>query len=82
MGSVSDLAAAHTLLGLKSFAPLSDRELEVLRLVAAGRSNKEIADALVISPHTVARHLQNIYLKIGVPSRASATAYAFEHALV
>ncbi len=82
VGSVSDLAVAHTLLGRKASAPLSDRELEVLRLVATGRSNKEIADALVISPHTVARHLQNIYLKIGVPSRTRATAYAFEHALV
>jgi DNA-binding CsgD family transcriptional regulator len=82
VGSVSDLVAVNTLLGRKASVPLSDRELEVLRLVAAGRSNKEIADALVISPHTVARHLQNIYVKIGVPSRTSATAYAFEHALV
>lgn len=61
---------------------LSARELEVLRLVAAGKSNREIAAALVISEHTVARHLQNIYAKLGLPSRAAATAFAFEHELV
>jgi ATP/maltotriose-dependent transcriptional regulator MalT len=61
---------------------LSDRELEVLRLVASGKSNREIAAALVISEHTVARHLQNIYAKLGLSSRAAATAFAFEHALV
>jgi ATP/maltotriose-dependent transcriptional regulator MalT len=61
---------------------LSDRELEVLRLVASGKSNREIASALVISEHTVARHLQNIYAKLGVPSRAAATAFAFERQLV
>jgi ATP/maltotriose-dependent transcriptional regulator MalT len=61
---------------------LSERELEVLRLVASGKSNREIAAALVISEHTVARHLQNIYAKLGVPSRTAATAFAFEHELV
>jgi DNA-binding CsgD family transcriptional regulator len=61
---------------------LSARELEVLRLVASGKSNREIAAALVISEHTVARHLQNIYAKLGLPSRAAATAFAFEHELV
>jgi DNA-binding CsgD family transcriptional regulator len=61
---------------------LSRRELEVLRLVAAGRTNREIAASLVISEHTVARHLQNIYAKLGISSRAAATAYAFEHDLV
>jgi DNA-binding CsgD family transcriptional regulator len=61
---------------------LSERELEVLRLVAAGRSNREIASTLVISEHTVARHLQNMYAKLGVSSRAAATAFAFEHELV
>jgi ATP/maltotriose-dependent transcriptional regulator MalT len=61
---------------------LSDRELEVLRLVASGKSNREIASALVLSEHTVARHLQNIYAKLRVPSRAAATAFAFEHELV
>jgi DNA-binding CsgD family transcriptional regulator len=61
---------------------LSARELEVLRLVAAGRSNREIAEALVISEHTVARHVQNIYAKLGLSSRAAATAFAFDHQLV
>lgn len=61
---------------------LSDRECEVLRLVAAGKSNREIAAALVISEHTVARHLQNIYAKLNLSSRTAATAFAFEHELV
>jgi DNA-binding NarL/FixJ family response regulator len=61
---------------------LSPRELEVLRLVAAGKSNREIAAALVISEHTVARHVQNIFAKLGLSSRAGATAFAFEHDLV
>jgi ATP/maltotriose-dependent transcriptional regulator MalT len=61
---------------------LSGRELEVLRLVAAGRSNREIAATLVISEHTVARHVQNIFAKLHVSSRAAATAFAFEQQLV
>ena len=61
---------------------LSRRELEVLRLVASGKSNREIASVLVISEHTVARHLQNIFAKLGLSSRAGATAFAFEHDLV
>jgi DNA-binding NarL/FixJ family response regulator len=58
---------------------LSRRELEVLRLLAAGKSNREIAGALVISEHTVARHVHNLFMKLGVSSRAAATAFAFEH---
>jgi DNA-binding CsgD family transcriptional regulator len=61
---------------------LSRRELEVLRLVAAGKTNREIAATLVISEHTVARHLQNIFAKLGLSSRNAATAFAFEHDLV
>jgi ATP/maltotriose-dependent transcriptional regulator MalT len=61
---------------------LSGRELQVLRLVAAGKTNREIASALVVSEHTVARHLQNIFSKLGVSSRTAATAFAFEHELV
>ena len=61
---------------------LSKRELEVLRLVAAGQSNREIASKLTLSEHTVRRHLQNIFTKLDVSSRAAATAYAFRHHLV
>jgi DNA-binding NarL/FixJ family response regulator len=61
---------------------LTARELEVLRLVAAGNTNREIAATLVLSEHTVARHLQNIFTKLRVSSRTAATAFAFEHELV
>jgi DNA-binding CsgD family transcriptional regulator len=61
---------------------LSARELEVLRLVAAGKTNREIASALVVSEHTVARHVQNIFTKVGVSSRTAAAAFAFEHELI
>jgi len=54
----------------------------VLQLVAAGLSNKEIAAELVISQHTVARHVQNILTKLRVTSRTAAAAFAFEHDLV
>jgi putative flavoprotein involved in K+ transport len=69
--------------GAASTGPgLTPRELEVVRLVAAGRSNREIAAALAISENTVARHVQNILTKLRVPSRTAATAFAFEHGLV
>jgi ATP/maltotriose-dependent transcriptional regulator MalT len=61
---------------------LTVRELEVLRLVAKGKSNREIAADLVISEHTVARHVQNIFTKLGVTSRTAAGAFAFQHDLV
>jgi DNA-binding NarL/FixJ family response regulator len=61
---------------------LTGRELEVLRLVAAGKTNREIASQLVISDRTVARHLQNIFAKLRVSSRTAASAFAFEHDLV
>ncbi|EWT05231.1 LuxR family transcriptional regulator [Intrasporangium chromatireducens Q5-1] len=61
---------------------LSERELEVLRLVAVGRSNQQIAALLVISDRTVARHLSNIFTKLDVGSRTAAAAYAYEHHLV
>lgn len=60
---------------------LTAREVEVLRLVAAGKSNAQIAAALVLSERTVARHLSNIFTKIDVPSRTAAAAYAYEHGL-
>jgi DNA-binding CsgD family transcriptional regulator len=58
---------------------LTEREAEVLRLVAAGKTNKEIAVELYLSHKTVARHLSNIFTKLGVRSRAAATAFAVEH---
>jgi DNA-binding NarL/FixJ family response regulator len=61
---------------------LSRRELEVLRLVAAGKTNRDIAATLVVSEHTVARHVQNILTKLRLSSRTAATAFAFEHDLV
>ncbi len=61
---------------------LTGREAEVLRLVAAGKTNKQIAGELFLSDKTVARHLSNIFTKVGVSTRAAATAYAFRHDLV
>jgi DNA-binding CsgD family transcriptional regulator len=62
-------------------AGLTAREAEVLRLLAAGGTNREIAAELVISEHTVGRHVQNIFAKLGVSSRAAATAFAVGHHL-
>jgi DNA-binding NarL/FixJ family response regulator len=61
---------------------LTARELEVLRMVAAGATNRAIAAELVISERTVDRHVSNILTKLRAPSRAAATAYAYEHRLV
>ena len=60
---------------------LSEREVEVLRLVADGRTNRQIADALVISVNTVARHISHIFEKAGVANRAEAASYALRHSL-
>ena len=60
---------------------LTRRELEVLQLIARGETNKAIAAAFVISEHTVARHVQNMLLKLGFSSRASLAAYAVERGL-
>ena len=84
------LAISDFLTGLKAKpAPgphepvkLSHREVEVLRLIAAGNSNREIADELVLSVRTVERHITNLYGKIGARGKADATAYALRHALV
>jgi DNA-binding CsgD family transcriptional regulator len=63
-------------------AGLTEREVEVLQLIAAGYTNREIAAALFLSAKTVSRHLSNIFAKICVSSRSAATAFAFEHNLV
>jgi non-specific serine/threonine protein kinase len=60
---------------------LTAREVEVLRLIASGRTTQEIADELVISVNTVERHITHVYQKIGARGRAEATAYALQHAL-
>ncbi len=62
-------------------AGLTEREVEVLRLIAEGKTNKEIAEVLVLSEKTVSRHLSNIFAKINVSTRAAATAFAFENHL-
>jgi DNA-binding NarL/FixJ family response regulator len=61
---------------------LTAREVEVLRMVAAGRTNRSIAGELFLSEKTVARHVSNIFAKLGLSSRAAATAFAYEHELV
>jgi DNA-binding NarL/FixJ family response regulator len=63
-------------------AQLTGREVEVLRLLAAGRTNREIADELGISERTVDRHVSNVFSKLDVQSRSAATAYAYEHGIV
>lgn len=84
LGAAPDLARVEN---LSRKAParahgLTGRELEVLALVAAGKTNQQIAAALVISDHTVRRHLQNIFSKVGVSSRAAATAFVLQHDLL
>ncbi|MEZ5098580.1 MAG: response regulator transcription factor [Thermoleophilia bacterium] len=84
LGAAPDVAWIESLERASTPGPthgLTARELEVLRLVAAGRTNREIAAQLVISEHTVARHVQNIFAKVGVSSRTAAGAFAFEHGL-
>ncbi len=61
---------------------LTARECEVLRLLAMGLSNKQIAEQLVLSPFTVNRHTQSIYDKLGISSRSAATRFAVEHQLL
>ncbi len=87
LGAAPDLAAVERLAA--DGAPvgqrpggLTEREVEVVRLVAAGHTNRLIARELGLSAKTVARHLSNIYTKLGVTSRAATTAYAYDHQLL
>lgn len=84
LGAGSDVEGVDALLRERRPRPggLTDRQLEVLRLVAQGRTDREIAATLFISEHTVARHVSNIRTKLGVPSRAAATAFAYQHDLL
>ena len=88
LGAASEVARVDELLATTatptqgaSASPLTGREVEVLQLVAAGKTNRQIAEALVISEKTVARHISNIFVKISVSSRSAATAYAYQHGL-
>ena len=84
LGAAPELARVESLragLENREIHGLTNRELEILRVLATGKSNREIAAALVISDHTVRRHLQNIFAKLGVRSRAAATAFAIRHHL-
>jgi ATP/maltotriose-dependent transcriptional regulator MalT len=82
LGAEPDLARLQTSTGTAVSAVLTPRELEVVRLVAAGKTNRAIASDLVLSEKTVARHISNIFTKLGISSRAAATAYAYENRLV
>lgn len=85
LGAATDLARAEKLSKTSTVSKpggLTAREADVLRLLAKGMTNREISVALTISEHTVARHVQNILLKLGVSSRTAASAFAFENDLV
>jgi ATP/maltotriose-dependent transcriptional regulator MalT len=85
LGAAPDLVELERLIATPtadSSGNLTDREREVLSLVAAGETNRQISTALGISEHTVARHLSNIFDKLGVTSRTAASAFAHKHKLV
>jgi DNA-binding NarL/FixJ family response regulator len=85
LGAAPDLARLEALAGRAAAAGahgLTARELQVLRLLAAGNTNHAIASELVLAEKTVDRHVSNIYAKLGVSSRAAATAYAYQHRLL
>jgi ATP/maltotriose-dependent transcriptional regulator MalT len=85
LGAAQDLAQVEGLAGrgpARASGGLTAREVQVLRLVATGRTNRAIAAELVLSERTVDRHVSNIFTKLGVASRAAATAWAYEHHLI
>ena len=81
LGAAPDLERLARLAGSPRPGGLSRRESEVLILVAAGKTNRAIAAELFISEKTVARHVSNIFTRLGLSSRAAATAYAYKHGL-
>ena len=84
LGARPDLArvdAPNPLLRPVSKGLLTARELQVLRLISSGRTNKEIAEKLSLSERTIDRHVTNILTKLDVRSRTAATTYAFDHNL-
>jgi DNA-binding CsgD family transcriptional regulator len=84
LGAAPDLTRVEELTGTaasETAAGLTPREVEVLRLVATGKTNRAIAAELFLSEKTVARHVSNLFTKLGVSSRAAATAYAYQHDL-
>ena len=82
LGAVPDLARVQALPAGPAAGGLTAREVQVLRLVAAGRTNRAIAAELMLSARTVDRHVSNIFTKLGVSSRAEATAWAYQHQLL
>ena len=83
LGATLDARRAAVLRGRRVLpGGLTEREADVLRLVAAGLTNRDIAAKLFLSDKTVARHLANIYAKLDLSSRTAAAAYAFEHGVV
>ncbi|MCE3277200.1 MAG: LuxR family transcriptional regulator [Propionibacteriaceae bacterium] len=85
IGAASDLDPLRKLMSseeLSYSSGLTAREVQVLSLVATGQTNREISSTLMISEHTVARHMQNIFSKLEVSSRTAATAFALEHNLI
>ncbi|GAB3409923.1 LuxR C-terminal-related transcriptional regulator [Flindersiella endophytica] len=88
LGAAPDLARLEALGGsaaagaAAALGGLTGREVEVLTLVATGMTNREVAAALTVSEHTVRRHLQNIFGKLDLRTRAAATAYAYRHGMV
>jgi DNA-binding CsgD family transcriptional regulator/tetratricopeptide (TPR) repeat protein len=84
LGAIPDVTAVDALSGVSAPAPggLSVREIEVLRHLVGGATNRDIGETLGISERTVDRHVSNIYTKLDVSSRAAATAFAYEHDLV
>ncbi|TFH28883.1 MAG: response regulator transcription factor, partial [Myxococcales bacterium] len=83
LGAARDLAALdQPRTGTSAAQNLTPRELQVLRLVATGKTNRMIAEHLQLSEKTIDRHVSNIFNKIDVASRSAATAYAYEHGLI